>query len=174
MRIAVPTTALAVALSIASSPIQAQIRVPRIIATDSDNLPRRPNDQIEGTIFEYTAVRSESSEDLSGRFRIEERGIYSVSREVAPQELRRAVRDALANGNRLSLPTTPQENRIGDVIPMMDGRYKLDFVDFEDLPGFAVIWPKKDRPGVWMGYFQELTDGKSGERWTIEIRESQD
>ncbi|REJ71185.1 MAG: hypothetical protein DWQ29_24045, partial [Planctomycetota bacterium] len=60
------------------------------------------------------------------------------------------------------------------VIPMKDGKYKLDFVDSEDLAGFAIVWPKQDRPGVWMGYFQELEDGKQGQRWTIEIRESQD
>ncbi|REJ95164.1 MAG: hypothetical protein DWQ29_02215, partial [Planctomycetota bacterium] len=163
MRLSVPAALITLVLIFQSTPAEAQIRRPRVIATDAENLPRLANDQVEGTIFEYTATRSRSSDELTGRFRIEETGIFSVREEIDSQDLRRAVRErVLSGGDVAALPDPSQEDRIGDVIPMKDGKYKLDFVDSEDLAGFAIVWPKQDRPGVWMGYFQELDDGKQG------------
>lgn len=147
----------------------------RVESSGSENLPRRANDQIEGSIYQFSATLPKSKDErLTGRFRIEEAGIFSVQKEIDRPKARESIRKLKDGGGTVSVQTQAREKRIGDVIPMGDGKYKLKFMDFDTLPGFAVIWPKKDHRGVYMGYFQELEDGEAGRRWKIEVRKSED
>lgn len=164
-------------LTVAADPALAQrprVRV-RVPSSGSENLPRKANDQIEGSIYQFSATLPDSKDErLTGRFRIEETGIYSVEKEIARPKVRDSIRKLRDGGGSVSIQTEAREQRIGDVIPMGDKKFKLKFMDFETLPGFAIIWPKKDHYGVYMGYFQELDGDEAGRRWKIEVRKSED
>lgn len=163
------------ALLVAVEQAAAQRPVVRILSTDSENLPRGPNDQIEGAIYQFRATLPKSDvEPLKGRFRIEGTGIFSVEKEVAAPKLRDSLRKLRDGEAGVTVQSEAREKRIGDVIAMDNGKLKLAFMDFETLPGFAIIWRKDGQKGVWMGYFQEMKDGEAGKRWKIEVRPSED
>jgi hypothetical protein len=153
----------------------AQRPVQRLRSGDAETAPRRAKDQIEGSIYQFSATLPKSKDErLTGRFRIEGTGIFNVEKEIDRPDVRETVRKLRDGEGPVTVPTDAREQRIGDVVSMGDNKYKLEFMDFETLPGFAIISPKPDHKGVWTGYFQELNDGKAGKRWRIEIRASED
>ncbi|MBC8117675.1 MAG: hypothetical protein H7062_25070 [Candidatus Saccharimonas sp.] len=157
---------------------------------------RRPNDDLEGTIWQYRATRKEKGDNeseekeivLEGRFRIEEKGVFEADKQIElPGRplpgLRKnnkgegnAAGDAKddSKGKSITVPSA-KGRRIGDVTKTNDGKTKL-VIEAKDFPlqGIVIVWPKKDRPGVWMGTYQERKNDKNGDKWVIELRESED
>lgn len=135
---------------------------------------RRPNDQIEGGIWQYTATRKDAEEPLEGRIRIDKLAIFQVEKEFRLPEKGKLPGGP---GGSLKLPAPPEAKRIGDITKNSDGRIRLTFLS-GDLKGQALLTSKKDQPGVWRGeYRQKIKDGdkeKLGPIWTMELRESED
>lgn len=152
---------------------------------------RPPNDNLEGTIWQYRAERKDNDGKelvLEGRFRVEEKGIFEVDKQIElPARplpgLRKNNKDDFkgagdtkddSKGKSITVPSA-KGRRVGDVTKTNDGKSKL-VIDAKDFPlqGIVIVWPKKDRPGVWMGTYQERKNDKNGEKWVIELRESED
>ncbi len=157
---------------------------------------RRPNDDLEGTIWQYRATRKgkgdkETEEKeivLEGRFRIEEKGVFEADKQIElpgrplPGLRKNNKDEGKAEGNSkdnskgksITVPSA-KGRRVGDVTKTNDGKTKL-VIEAKDFPlqGIVIVWPKKDRPGVWMGTYQERKNDKNGDKWVIELRESED
>jgi hypothetical protein len=147
----------------------------RLRSSDSENLPRGPNNQIEGAIYQYRATLPKSDvEPMQGRFRIEGAGIFNVEKEIGAPKVRESLRNLRDGADGVTVQSEAREQRIGDVVAMEEGKIKLVFMDYEALPGFAIIQRKEGQTGVWKGYFQELKDGEAGRRWQIQVRTSED
>lgn len=176
-----------------STPAVAQNPLERLLPRNkSDNLPRLPNDQIEGTIWEYKGTLKTTSKDrekaakkdgekapeLDGRFRTEGKAIFDISRRLpipSKKDVQKVVR-GLKKGDlkELKLPAAPQAKRIGEYRKLSRGKLRLDFNDKESLNGIMIIWPKKKTADVWMGTFAEKKDKKTVRNWILEVRPIED
>lgn len=168
---------------------QAQPALKSRIEKSTTNRP--PNDNLEGTIWQFRAERKDKDGKeivLEGRFRIEEKGVFEVDKQIElpgrplpglrkndKGEGKKAV-DSKDDTKRKSI-TVPNAHgrRVGDVANTNEGKTKM-VIEAKDFPlqGIVIVWPKKDRPGVWMGTYQERKNDKNGDKWVIELRESED
>ncbi len=148
------------------------------------SLPRLPNDQIEGTIWEYKGkLKGETKSDettpkLEGRFRTENKAIMDISRRlpIPPKEEVKKVIDKVKEGelSEVKLPPAPQVKRLGEYRTINGGKLRLDLNDKESLNGIMIIWPKKDTADVWLGTYAEKKDGKTVREWIVELRPTED
>ncbi len=147
---------------------------PPLPPVPGESRDRRPNDQIEGGIWQYNATRKGADEPLSGRIRIDKLAIFQVEKEFRLPERGKLPG---GEGGSLKLPAPPEAKRIGDIAKTSDGRIRLTFLS-GDLKGQALLTSKKNQPGVWRGeYRQKIKDGdkeKLGPIWTMELRLSED
>ena len=168
----------AVLLSLASSHVLAQPGPLRKALEGNSTLPRLPDDNIEGAMWQYRATRRGSDEDLTGKFRVDEKLVFSVQREVeAPK--RGSDDDPLkkiisGEGGKVKLPDEPTEKRIGECKTLSSGRVRIDFQPESGLEGFMIVRPKKDATQVWWGTFQAMNGKKKGPRWNVELRKAED
>lgn len=178
-----------VLLGSSGHPRVAEAQTP-VVPRRDNGAPRRPNDNLEGTIWQYRATRKDKDKKevvIEGRLRIEENGVFEVDMPVElPGKrllgLRKDDKAAKKSDDgaseepkrKVTVPTT-RGRRVGDVSKLDDGRTKL-VIEAKDFPlqGILILWPKKDRPGVWMGTYQERKNDKNGEKWAIELREGED
>ncbi len=151
---------------------------------NSSNLARLPNDQVEGTIFEYKGTpkkkpkEGEEVKDLDGKFRLEGTAIFDVSARFslpARDDVKKVAKKFL-NGDKieLKLPEGAQQKRLGEYRKISGGKYRLDFNDKESINGIMIIWKKKDTNGVWLGTFSEKEGKRTVRQWTVELRGLED
>lgn len=164
-----------------SSLVLAQLPIPR---GGKETLSRLPNDQIEGTIWEYSGKPKEQPKEgektpkLEGRFRTEKQAIMDVSRRlpIPPKDEVKKVVEKVKEGelSEVKLPAAPQVKRLGEYRKISGGKLRLDFNDKESLNGIMIIWPKKDTADVWLGSYTEKKDGKTIREWIVEVRPIED
>lgn len=145
---------------------------------------RLPNDQIEGTVFEYrgkltgTPRAEDKDRKLEGKFRIEGSAILDVSPTFAlpsKDEVKKAVGGIVAGkGIDIKLPSAPQQKRLGEYRKITGGKLRLDFNDKESLSGIMIIQPKKKTEDVWIGTFAEREGTKTVRNWEVELRPIED
>lgn len=174
---------------IGASVIEAQPAIKSRIEKATTNRP--PNDNLEGAIWQYRAERKDKDGKeivLEGRFRIEEKGVFEADKQIElPGRplpgLRKNIKDEGkaagdskddSKGKSFTVPSA-KGRRVGDVTKTNDGKTKM-VIEAKDFPlhGIVIVWPKKDRPGVWLGTYQERKNDKNGDKWVIELRESED
>lgn len=163
------------------SSVSAQLPIP---GGNKETLPRLPNDQVEGTIWEYSGKpkgqpkEGEKAPKLEGRFRTENQAILDVSRRlpIPPKDEVKKVVEKVKEGelSEVKLPAAPQVKRLGEYRKIAGGKLRLDFNDKESLNGIMVIWPKKDTADVWLGTYTEKKDGKTVREWIVEVRPIED
>lgn len=147
-------------------------------------LPRHPDDQIEGTIWEYKGTlkgkpkEGEEPPKLEGRFRTEGKAIFDISKRL-PIPTKEEVKKVVAKAKEgklpeLKLPPEPQAKRLGQYRKIDSKKWRLDFDDKDSLNGIMLIWLKKDTTDVWMGTYTEKKDNKTVREWQIEIRPIED
>jgi hypothetical protein len=150
---------------------------------EGDTLDRLPDDQIEGTIWEYKGKPKfkpkpgEKKPELEGRFRIEDEAIFAVSRRVkvpARGELKERLEELRGEGGEAALPEGAQQKRIGEYSKLSKGRIRMEFDDEKSLHGIMVLKLKKDTTDVWIGEYTEVVDEKKGRKWDIELRPIED
>lgn len=158
---------------------------PKILpgAKQAETLPRLPDDQIEGTIWEYKGTLKEKPKEgeeaptLEGRFRTEGKAIFDLRTRVAlpeKKEVEKTVESVKAGKPKeIKLPAPAQQKRIGQYRKIDGGKLRLDLDDKESLNGIMIIWPKKDTADVWLGTFAQK-EGKTTRNWIIEIRPIED
>jgi len=173
---------------IGASVVEAQPAIKSRIEKGTANRP--PNDNLEGAVWQYRAERKDKDGKeivLEGRFRIEEKGVFEADKQIElPGRplpgLRKNNKDEgkagdSKDGSKGKTVTVPSAKgrRVGDVTKTNDGKTKM-VIEAKDFPlqGIVIVWPKKDRPGVWMGTYQERKNDKNGDKWVIELRESED
>ena len=149
------------------------------------NLPRLPDDQIEGTTWSYKGkLKSKPKEGekvlkLEGRFRTEGKAIFDISRRLPlskPGEIKKVV-ESIRKGDDLpdlKLPSKPQVKRLGEYRKLTRGRLRLDFNDKESLNGIMIIWKKAKTEDVWMGTYSEKKGKKTVRSWIVELRPIED
>ena len=149
------------------------------------NLPRLPDDQIEGTIWEYKGKlkskpkKGEKIPKLEGKFRTEGKAIFDISRRLAlpkPGDVKKVV-ESIRKGDDLpdlKLPSKPQVKRLGEYRKLTRGRLRLDFNDKESLNGLMIIWKKAKTADVWMGTYAEKNGKKTVRSWIVELRPIED
>jgi hypothetical protein len=150
---------------------------------EGDTLARLPDDQIEGTIWEYkgkpkfNVKAGEKKPELEGRFRVEDEAIFAVSRRVkvpGPGDLKERLEDLRGEGGEVDLPEGAQQKRIGEYSKLSKGRIRMEFDDEKSLHGIMVLKLKKDTTDVWIGEYTEIVDEKKGRKWDIELRPIED
>ena len=187
MRCMPTVTAALLAILVTSQATQSamgQLKLP-IPGGNQSNLPRLPDDQIEGTIWEYKGklkskpAKDEKVPELKGRFRTEGKAILDVSRRLAlpsKDDVKRVVKSVVEDGKapEIKLPSEPQVKRLGQYRKLSSGKLRLDFDDKESLNGLMIIWPKKDTDDVWMGTYSEKDGKKTVREWLVELRPIED
>lgn len=161
-----------------------------IVSRRESGTSRHDYDNLEGTIWQYRATRTDKDKKevvLEGRLRIEEKGVFEVDKLIELPGKRglgfrsngiaskKSFEGTLEEAKRqVTVPNT-RGRRVGDVTKLDDGRTKL-VIEATDFPlqGILILWPKKDRPGVWNGTYQERKNDKNGNKWVIELREAKD
>jgi hypothetical protein len=145
---------------------------------------RAPDDQIEGTIFEYqgklagTPKKEDAERKLTGKFRIEGSAVFDISPTFAlpsKDQVKKTVDGVVAGkGVNLKLPPPPQQKRLGEYRPISGGKLRFDFNDKESLNGIMVVSRKKKTDDVWIGTFTERDGTRVVHTWDIELRPIQD
>ena len=160
------------------TPAHAQTR-PGPLRPADGTAPRAPNDQVEGSVWQFKATRQEAEKPITATFRVEENAILQVEKEIPTEQpaagTPKRPRDRIKAGEGIKLPVA-ETKRVGDVTQMDNGKTKLIFTE-GPLKGQAIIAPMKDRPGVWSGEYRQRLDDKTeklGPLWKLELRESED
>lgn len=143
---------------------------------------RAPNDQVEGTIFEWYSVKQKSGEEkkeIKGKFRLEKKAVFDVSPRLAlpsKKEVEKKVIEPIKKGDALNirLPEGPQQKRLGEYTNISGGKVRINFNDKESLHGLMIIWKKKDTDDVWFGTYTEKEGAKTTAEWDVELRPIQD
>jgi hypothetical protein len=149
-----------------------------------DNLPRLPDDQVEGTVWEYKGTlkdkvpEGEEAPELSGYFRTEGKAIFDVGKRLPIPEKKdvdKAI-DSFKKGKvkDFKLPPGPQQKRLGEYRHIQGNKLRLDFNDKESLNGLMVVWRKKNTEDVLIGTFQEKQGTKTIRHWDVELRPIED
>lgn len=181
MRIQMFGLAMAISFALTTSSFA---QLPPLPTPGGNNLKRLPDDQIEGTIFEYsgklpsTAKEEDKSRTLSGKFRIEGSAILDVSPTIAlpsKEEVKKVVDGVVAGkGVNVKLPAGPQQKRLGEYHKITGGKLRLDFNDKDSLNGIMIIGRKKKTDDVWIGTFAEREGTKAVRTWDVEVRPIED
>lgn len=157
----------------------------REAAGKQDSLPRMPDDNIEGTIWDYKATYEaklkegeEKPKPLTGRFRTEGEAVFDVGRRLQlpdlPQGGPRALVEKLKEGppSELKLPTS-EVKRIGEY-RLTKGKLVVKFNDPKTLHGTMTLRKKKRTNTVWHGDYREMEGKKTVRRWKVEVRKIED
>jgi hypothetical protein len=179
VRVIILCGVICVAIGLRPSPITAQPPLP-----PAPTGARAPDDQIEGTIFEYqgklngTPKKEDAERQLSGKFRIEGSAVFDVSPTFAlpsKDQVKKAVDGIVAGkGVNLKLPAPPQQKRLGEYRSITGGKLRFDFNDKQSLNGIMVVGKKKKTDDVWIGTFTEREGTKVIRTWDVELRPIQD
>ncbi|MBA4017922.1 MAG: hypothetical protein C0483_12160 [Pirellula sp.] len=165
----------------AQPPIPVPVPVP---GQSGGNLARLPDDQIEGTIFEYKGTFKAGSttpgegEALEGKFRLEGSAIFDVGgvfRAPSQAEMEKIKQKIIAGkGGDIRLPGAPQQKRLGQYTKISGGRLRLDFDDKETMHGTMLINRKKGTDDVWIGTFAEREGTRITKTWQVIVRPIED
>jgi hypothetical protein len=158
---------------------QAQLPLP-----GSELGKRLPNDNIEGSIWEYKAKpekeqkKGEEELQLEGKFRLEDSAIFDVSptfKLPSKKEVDKVLEKVKSGkGVEVKLPAGPQQKRIGEFRKLSGDRIRLDFNDKDSLHGIMIISQKKKSDSVWIGTYQERDGEKLVRKWNVEVRQIED
>jgi hypothetical protein len=163
---------LTIAFCLSALPAGAQLPLP----PRADSVPRLPNDNIEGSIWQFKATKRGEEKPIEARFRVSDGAILEVPTppEVKPGDGKtppERVKEVLEK-----LGPKVADKRIGDLEKMANGKTKLVFNE-GPLLGQAIITPVKDKTGVWSGEYRQRTDPsnqKLGPIWKLELRHAED
>lgn len=145
---------------------------------------RLPDDNVEGTIFEFKctpkkkAKDGEEVESLEGQFRIEGSAVFAVNARIqlpSPEDAKRAL-GALKKGKAPSIkaPGRPQQKRIGEYRKLSGKKRRFDFDDKDSLNGLMIVWPKKNSRDVWMGTYKHKDGKKVVMEYSVIVRPIED
>ncbi|MCE9555532.1 MAG: hypothetical protein K8T91_19465 [Planctomycetes bacterium] len=157
---------------------------PPLPGRGGDNLKRLPNDQVEGTIFEYKGTlkskpqEGEEAPTLQGKFRIEGTAILDVSPTLkvpSKAEVGKVTKKlAEGKGGEVKLPGGPQQKRLGQYHKTDTGKMRLDFDDKDSLHGTMILTRKPKTDDVWIGTYTEKDGKKIVRTWQVEVRPIED
>lgn len=153
----------------------------------ADTLPRLPDDQVEGTIWEYTGKPKNKPKKgekeippLKGKFRLEGNAIFDISKRLPipkKDEVKKVV-EKLRKGtlDELKVPPKAQQKRLGEYRKLSRGKLRLDFkdTDKDGMNGIMIIWPKPKTKGVWLGTYSEKKGKRTVRSWIVELRAIED
>ena len=185
IRIGIVVLVLFGGVSLTANQANAQSLRSRLKGEQPNTLPRRPNDQIEGTIWEYKSTKYKTKLEkgqpepkVSGRFRIEGTAVFDVKEKlkIGPRKqggspLKNLVR---GKGVEVDVPTGLEKKRIGEYKKMDNGKIKFEFDDPEGLHGTMIAWKKKDSNGVWLANYFQKEGKKTTGKWLMELRAIED
>ena len=176
--------AIAVALCLVPAEHSYAQRRKNLQGSTTEFRPRMPNDQIEGTVWEYHSTKyhfrledGEQARQLEGRFRVEGNAIFldkqvvsTASREQRVAQLKRLAQ----GGGEVAIPNGPEEKRIGEYRKIDGAKYRFEFHDDEGLHGILIAWPKEGSPGVWLANYYEKDGNQTTGKWSMELRGIED
>lgn len=145
---------------------------------------RLPDDNVEGTIFEYKLTPKKKTEDggpldeLEGQFRIEGSAVFAVNASIklpSPDDAKKALRD-LKKGKAptIKAPSRPQQKRIGEYRKLSGKKRRFDFDHKDSLHGLMIVWPKKNTRDVWMGNYKHKEGKKVVMEYSVIVRPIED
>jgi len=162
----------------------ASLALPPIPGGGSQNGARLPDDQVEGTIWEYRGTLqskpagADAESELRGKFRIEGTAVFAVSQTIdlpSREEVKEVVDDVRrGKGIQLKVPTAAQQKRIGQYRKISRSRRRFDFDDPDSLHGIMIVRPKKGTSDVWIGTYDQKQGKKTVGQWDVEIRPIED
>ncbi|MEM9186229.1 MAG: hypothetical protein AAGB00_06995 [Planctomycetota bacterium] len=156
-------------------------------AASGGTLERLPDDNVEGTIWEYKGtlekgeLNGKKQASIAGTFRLEDGGIFAVGQAIrlpGKDDIEELIADLRAGRPKfLKLPGgTPK--RIGDFKVDRSKRMSLNFDDTSDEPnalfGSMVLRPKKGSAQVFHGDFREKDGKKTVRNWQMTVRKVMD
>ena len=181
-----PALALLFAFGFVADTASAQVLKKRLLENQkADTAKRRPNDQIEGTIWEYKSTKYKSKLEkgqeapkISGKFRIEGNAVFAVEKtvKVKSRDDRRSRLKKIAQGEggEVSVPSGAEPKRIGEYKRTDDGKIKFTFDDPNSLHGTMIVQLQKDSRSVWQGNYYQKEGKKTTGKWLVELRAVED
>ncbi|MEM6799457.1 MAG: hypothetical protein AAF589_08075 [Planctomycetota bacterium] len=183
-RFALATACLAALLTTATTTAQ-----PPIVreTLGGDTLKRLPNDNVEGTIWEYKGelekgeLEGSKEARIAGMFRLEEEAVFAVGESIrlpSKEDFEKLLEDLRkGRAKSLKLPSF-KPKRIGDFTISRSGRLTLKMDDESDDPnalfGTMILRPKKGQTSVYLGDFREKEGKKTIRTWQMTVRKVQD
>ncbi|MEM1304708.1 MAG: hypothetical protein AAGG46_07410, partial [Planctomycetota bacterium] len=183
--------ALSTVTAASANPLEA---LRKAASGEGETLKRLPNDNVEGTVWEYKGVLEKGTLDdgepfdrdnppkIDGMFRLEQEAVFAVGASIklpTPGEVKQKV-DRLIAGrpDPIRLPTG-KPRRIGEFTITRTGRLNLKFdEDKEEHPdglyGTMAIRMKKGQTSVWIGDYREKEGKRTVRTWQMTLRKIQD
>lgn len=166
----------------AATPARAQGPLDLLRGNSRSTLDRLPDDQIEGTVWEYTATVSKDSADdepeaMKGRFCTEGEAVFDLRRRL-PIPTRGEVEETIESIragelDEISLPEGAQQKRIGEY-RYAKGKLLITFNDPKSLHGTMNLRKKKKTDTVWIGQYLEKEKKRVVQKWSVEVRPIED
>lgn len=159
-------------------------------AMEGNTRERRPNDNVEGTIYEYKGELTKGDAEgkragdkdaptLEGMFRLEGEAIFAVGVTIdTPGKAdRKRLLENLRSGKSTTLrSSTGKPKRIGEYRVSDSGRIILNFDDTSEggLNGTLSLRKDKDQRTVYFGDFKEKEGDRTVRTWRMTVRKVQD
>ncbi|MEN1681537.1 MAG: hypothetical protein AAGJ46_18300 [Planctomycetota bacterium] len=156
----------------------------------SDNLKRRPNDDVEGTIWDYKGKLTKGEIDgkkagdkdvpaLEGMWRLEGEAIFAVGATLRTPGAgeRGRLRESLRSGKSTTIKMqSGKPKRVGQYRISDSGRliFTLDDESEGGLFGTLTLRKDKDQKTVYFGDFKEKEGKKTIRTWRMTVRKVQD
>ncbi len=149
---------------------------------------------VEGMVWEYKVIDNNETDrskqtKMTGRLRIKQSAIFAVGKasgqnvesepeKSAPKQgrgagLRGQRQGRFSQRSRNAPNQQTSGDRVGDLSKSTSKEKTLQFDEDDDYPlsGIVVVQPDADRKnGVWLGRYDEFSDGKKKKRWRFEMR----
>lgn len=156
----------------------------------SDNMKRRPNDDVEGIVLDYKGKLKKGEVDgkkagddgaptLEGMWRLEGEAIFAVGATVKTPGAgeRTRLRDSLRAGRSTTIKLqSGKPKRVGQYRVSDSGRliFTLDDESEGGLFGTLTLRKDKDQKTVYFGDFKEKEGKKTIRTWRMTVRKIQD
>ena len=169
-------------------------------ASRSEDSSTNRRSDVEGTIWEYKVLDSHEKNKskqtkMTGRIRIKQSAIFAVGKVVLSNQddpesgessdsddsdgattetdVKAQVKNLVSERLKQAESETTGGERVGDLSKSRQNEHTFRFDEDDEYPlsGIVVVKPDtKKQNGVWIGRYDEFSNGRKKKRWRIEMR----
>ena len=148
---------------------------------------RAPDDNVEGTVWEYKGKLEKGELDgkkeaqIAGTFRLEEEAVFAIGDSIrlpGVDDIKKLIEELREGRAKMIKLPDFKPKRIGDFKVSRNGRLTLSFDDESEDPnalfGQMILRPKKRQTSVFIGDFREKEGKRTVRTWQMTVRKVQD